>query len=137
VSRSTSARKGRHLHSLSSGDESICRKLARIGEPLLRTLGLAQPVPARQGAPKLQHALDRGSVSAHFTPPKPPPRIMTRLVLPVEGQATYQHRQVSYHRQAAGEVRSVVDIVHCKQLIVSRPKLAQAKLNVRSRHRVQ
>jgi hypothetical protein len=52
-------------------------------------------------------------------------------------QATYQHRQVSYHRQAAGEVRSTMDVVHLKQLIVSRPKLAQAKLKMRGRHRVQ
>ena len=48
------AHHGRHLHSLSSGDESICRKLARIDEPLLRTLGLAQTRAAgarKAGAP--------------------------------------------------------------------------------------
>jgi hypothetical protein len=38
----------------------------------------------------------------------------------VERQATYQHRQVSYHRHAADGVYSTVDIVNFQQLIIAR-----------------
>jgi hypothetical protein len=34
----------------------------------------------------------------------------------VERQAAYHHRQVRYHRQAAGEVRSTAEVVDLQQL---------------------
>jgi hypothetical protein len=38
----------------------------------------------------------------------------------VERQATYQHRQVSYHRYAAGEVRSAAYMSDIKPINVER-----------------
>jgi hypothetical protein len=48
----------------------------------------------------------------------------------VQRQVTYQHRQVSYHREAAGEVRSTLEVVDLKQLKVDYQPLARAKLKV-------
>jgi hypothetical protein len=90
----------------------------------------AQPVPARQGAPCSNTIAQRfGALHSAKAATEDDDAFGAH---PWEGQATYQQRQVSYHRQAAGEVRSTLDIVHLKSLMVAGPKLAQAKLKVRA-----
>ena len=55
-----------------------------------------------------------------------------RLVFIRKRQATYQHRQVSYHREAAGKVRYALTLFIFNHLWYRTPKLAQAKLEVRA-----
>jgi hypothetical protein len=58
------------------------------------------------------------SVSAHFTRQKPLSKMVSFVFMPWERQATYQHRQVSYHRQDAGGVHSTAEVVDLQQLNV-------------------
>jgi hypothetical protein len=48
----------------------------------------------------------------------PLPKMVSFVLMRGERQATYQHRQVSYHRQDAGEVHSTAEVVDFQQLNV-------------------
>jgi hypothetical protein len=47
---------------------------------------------------------------------KPLPKMVSFVLMREERQTTYQHRQVSYHRQDAGEVHSTAEVVDLQQL---------------------
>jgi hypothetical protein len=48
----------------------------------------------------------------------PLPKMVSFVFMPWERQASYQHRQVGYHRQDAGGVHSTAEVVDLQQLNV-------------------
>ena len=90
---------------------------------------------SRTAAPFLQVAQ---RFAGHFTPPKPPPRMIMRLVL-IRGELRNLPAPASLVTTEKLPVRCVLRWIwlHLQPLMVARPKLAQAKLKVRAGIRAQ